>query len=389
MSSWKGNINNNVPNDVQEPIDRSEKIIADNRAEQVRRDNDPQKDFTISFYDIDETVLTYLQNLQLQVEDVGKKVNVPIYYGSPERWTSAQRDGYIRDNQGKLILPAIVLKRTSSETDSNLKFFNRYLNVSATKLYTPKNKYTKFSVLNGQNAPVTEVYNVVIPSHMILTYHFIIWTEKIEQMNELVQAIQFNTRDYWGSKKGFRFRTTVDSYSHTVELQADEDRIVKTEFDLKTHGYILPDTFTKLEKHQMTTQKVMTPKKVVIGAEIVNTGFELKKLDKNREKWRNPSAPNLQKDVPIPVPPVSLQSGITDASQITNDILATLNRVTQPSTIESTQTEFDNSYPFLRVVPLPTTQNPVGEEGYVSYDNQYFYIYAGGGWKRVAISQFN
>lgn len=388
MPSWKGNTQNPVPNEVQEPIDRSEKIIAANRAEEVRRDNDTQKDFTISFYDIDETVLTHLQNLQLQVEDVGKKVNVPIYYGSPERWTSAQRDGYIRDNQGKIILPAIVLKRTSSENDSSLKFFNRYLDVSATKIYTSKNKYTKFAVLNGQNAPVTEVYNVVIPSHMILTYHFIIWTEKIEQMNDLVQAIQFNTRDYWGSKKGFRFRTSVDSYSHTVELQADEDRIVKTEFDLKTHGYILPDTFTKLEKHQMTTKKVMTPKKVVIGAEVVDTGFDLKSLDKNAEKWRNPNSPNLQKDVPLPVPPVNLVSGISDASQITNDILGTLRSVTQTPVVDPIQVGLDNTRPFLRVVPTPRTQVPGGEEGYVSYDGEYFYIFTHGGWKRVAISEF-
>ena len=129
MPSWRGDIQNPVPNSVQEPIARSEKIIADNRAEQVRRDTDTQKDFTITLYDIDETILTHLEQLQLQVEDVGKKVKVPIYYGSPEKWTSAQRDGYLRDQQGKLILPAIVLKRTSSENDQSLQFFNRYLNV--------------------------------------------------------------------------------------------------------------------------------------------------------------------------------------------------------------------------------------------------------------------
>lgn len=312
--TWRGNINNPAPNEVQESIGRSEKLISDNRADEVRRDNDSQKNFTIGLYDIDETILTHLQNLQLQVEDVGDKINVPVYYGSPERWTSAQRDGYIRDQQGKLILPAIVLKRTSSETYSDLKCFNRYLNVSAAKIYTPKNKYTKFSVLNGQNAPVTEVYNIVMPNHMILTYHFIIWTEKVEQMNELVQAIQFNTRDYWGNSRGFRFRTSVDSYTHTVELQADEDRVVKTEFDLKTYGYILTDTFTKLEKHQMTTQKIITPKKIIIGTEIVTS--DLNNININGDKWRNPNFPNLQKNVMIQSPPTSLSSEITDSSQI-------------------------------------------------------------------------
>ena len=124
MASWKGNPKNPVPNELQEQIDRSEKIIADERVDEIRRDKDTQKDFTISLYDIDETILSHLEQMQLQVEDVGKQVKVPIFYGSPEKWTSAQRDGYIRDNQGKLILPAIVLKRTSSENDQSLQFFN-------------------------------------------------------------------------------------------------------------------------------------------------------------------------------------------------------------------------------------------------------------------------
>jgi len=327
MPTWKGNINNPVPNSTQEPINRSEKMITTDpavkslnttdegsRVKEVRRDTDTQKDFTISLYDIDETILFHLEQMQLQVEDAGKQVKVPIFYGSPERWTSAQRDGHIRDKQGKLILPAMILKRTNSEKDASLQFFNRYLDVSVMKLYSHKNQYTKFAVLAGQNAPINDVYSVVIPSHMVLTYHFIVWTEYVEQMNKLVEAIQFNTRDYWGSKKGFRFRTKVDSFGHTVELQDNEDRVVKTEFDLITHGYILPDTFTKLEKRQMTTKKYLTPKKMILGTEVVATDYNMDQLDKNREKWRNANYPNLQKDTDIPSPPVSVNTNIVDNS---------------------------------------------------------------------------
>jgi len=385
--AWRGNPNNPVPNEIQEPIDRSEKIINDNRAEEVRRDKDTQKNFSISLYDIDETILIHLDQMQLQVEDIGKKIKVPIFYGSPERWTSVQRDGYIRDNQGKLILPAIVLKRTNSENDQTLQFFNRYLNTPAIKLYSSKNKYTKFSILNGQNVPVNEVYNVIIPSHMLLTYHFIIWTEKVEQMNDLVQAIQFNTRDYWGSRKGFRFRTKVESYSHTVELQADEDRVVKTEFDLTTHGYILPDQITKLDKHQMTTTKMFTPKKIVMGAEVVNTEFDLKSIDKNRQKWQNPNYPNLQADVPIPNPPISVVDGIIDSSNTSQQIIDTLHSLTATS-MNSGGGGVENWYPYLRIVSPPNNINSPGSEGLTSYDKQYFYIYSAGKWRRVAISEF-
>jgi len=368
MAIFKGNIANPAPNNLQEPINRSEKIIGDNRAKELRRDTDTQKDFTISLYDIDETILSHLEQMQLQIEDVGKKIKVPIFYGSPELWTSAQRDGYIRDKQGKLILPAVVLKRTNSADDESLRFFNRYLNTPVIKLYSHKNQYTKFSILIGQNVPVNEVYNVVIPSHMILTYHFIIWTELVEQMNPLVEAIRFNTNDYWGSKKGFRFRTRVETYGHTTELQAGEDRVVKTEFDLTTHGYILPDTYTKLEKHQLTTQKMFTPKKIVMGVEVVSTGFDMNLLDKNRENWRNPNYPNLQADVVIPPPPVAPDTRIVDNSLYGIKV--------------------DNSPLFLRIVKPPVTQFAGGQEGDISYDSQYFYIHIHKAWKRVAISEF-
>lgn len=311
---WKGNIANQAPNDVQEPIERSEKFIGDNRAKEIRRDTDTQKNFTVSLYDIDETILIHLEHLQLQVEDVGKQVKVPIFYGSQERWVSAQKDGYMRDKQGKIILPAMILKRTTTAPDETLQFFNRYIDTPVIKMYSEKNQYTKFSMLIGKNIPVNEVYNLVVPSHVILTYKFIIWTAYVEQMNKLVETLQFNTKDYWGSKKGFRFRTKIDNFGHTVELQSNEDRVVKTEFDLITHGYILPDTMTKLDKHQMTTKKSFTPKKLVMGIEVVSTDYDLKILDKNREKWTRPDYVNLQADTVIPGTPVSLDTSIVDNS---------------------------------------------------------------------------
>ena len=385
MSSWKGNPNNPIPNNVQESINRSEKIISDNRSEEVRRDKDTQKNVSISLYDIDETIFNHLTQLQLQVEDAGKKIKVPIFYGSPERWVSAQRDGYIRDNQGKLILPAIILKRTSSEQDQSLQFFNRYLNTSVRKLYSEKNKYTQFSILNGRNAPVNEIYNVVFPKHMILNYHFIIWTEKIEQMNELVSIIQYNTKDYWGTTNGLKFRTKIESYSHAVELQSDNDRLVKTEFDLTTHGYILPEQITKLENQSLTTNKSFTNKKFIVKTETVASDYDFQN-NKNRDKWKNQSYPNLQADTPLPVPPVDLVT--TTKSEISNQILNTLKSVTKSEIVDPIYTGIDNTRPFLRVVPTPKTQIPGGQEGYVSYDDEYFYIYTSGGWKRVAISQF-
>lgn len=388
--AWKGDTTNPAPNNVREPIDRSEKVIDSNRAEQVRRDKDSQRNFTINLYDIDETILDHVKNLQLQVEDAGKKVSVPAFFGSPEQWVSAQRDGYIRDKQGNLILPAIILKRMTSDSDPDLKFFNRYLSTSAIKLYSHKNQYTQFSLLSGQNAPVNEVFNLVMPSHVVLTYHFVIWTEYVEQMNDLVLKFQFNTNDYWGTKQGLRFRTKVESFGHTVEVKTGDDRLIKTEFDLVTHGYVLPDEIVKLDNHSSTANKRFTPKKIIMGAEVVGTDYNMAQLDKNREKWRNPNYPNLQADVPIPSPKIAVTDGVVDNSSVAGQIIQTLRSfTTSPSTETISNNATNNFNPYLRIVSPPPTPTTAGSEGYVAYDDNYFYIYSGGQWRSVAISNFS
>ena len=389
MPSWKGNSQNPAPNNEREPIARSEKPIGDNRALHVRRDNDGQKNISIGLYDIDETILVHLERMNLHVVDAGNVVKLPIFYGSPEIWTSARRDGYLRDKQGKIILPIMTLKRTNSGDDESLKYFHRYLQSSVMKKYSTKNKYTQFSILAGQNAPVNEVYNIVFPSHMKLTYHFIIWTEYVEQMNKLVEDIRFNTNDYWGSKKGFRFRTHVDGFGHTTELQVGEDRIVKTEFDLITHGYILPETITTLEKQKSTMEKIFTPKKFIINTEVVATDYNMEQFDTNREKWRNPKYPNLPKDEEIPPPGISVLDGIDDkSSALAASIVTTLKSFTagtNPTIVGGTIT-YNN--PSLNVVPPPPDIGGSGNDGDVAYDDEYLYIYSGERWRRVAISQF-
>lgn len=396
--AWKGNQNNQVPNIgnsksdlsqaiAQESSNLSEKKIEINRAYQTRRDTDTQKDNTVKLIDIDTTIMNQLEKLQLTVVDEGNKIKVPSYYASPEKWKSIQKDGVIRDYNGKLILPAVVLQRTTSEKDQTMMMFNRYLTYPVIKQNSEKNRYTKFNLLMGKNVPVNEVYDVTMPDHMVFTYHFIIWTEYIEQMNTIVERINFETEDYWGEARGLRFRTKIDSFSHTVELQVDQDRMVKTEFDLIVNGYLLPDTNYSLEGGKSTTRKWITPKKVVMGVETVESNFDMKSLDSNSEKWRSQKYPNIQKDVVIPPPPVSFVDGGA-VSPLVSQILESLNIATKTtSTIGQIGMDGSGS-PYLQVVTPPINMDDFGQPGFVSYDDRYFYIYSNG-WKRVAISEFS
>lgn len=306
MPSWKGNPDNPVPNPIQESMARSEKRIGDNRSFDVRRDTDQQKDFTITLKDIDETISQFLQNLQITVVDEGNSIEVPIYYGSPEKWVTARRDGYLRDRQGKLQLPVMIFRRTASENDNDHEIFNRYLKYPLIRKYSPKNKYTQFSMLAGQNTPVHEVYAVTVADHMILTYTFIAWTEYHEQMNAIVEKIKFSTKDYWGTKEGFRFRSRVEPMTHTIDLTVDDDRMVRTEFTVITNGYILPADFKILDTLYPSTQKLFTPKKVFFGVELTGTMEEIEEqLRRQKEgKIKSQNFPNLDRDDEPPPPPI-------------------------------------------------------------------------------------
>jgi hypothetical protein len=323
--AWTGDKSNPVPNignvkgDLSQEIAQqssnlSEKKTDVNRAYQKRRDTDNQKDNTVSILDIDTAIMKQLEKFQMTVTDEGNQIKVPFYFASPEKWKSIQRDGVIRDYNGKMILPAVVIERTSSEKDEQMMMFNRYLNYPVMRQHSEKNRYTKFSILIGQNAPVNEVYDIIMPKHMVFTYHFILWTEYIEQMNSLVEKFSFNTDDYWGDLRGLRFRTKIQSISHAVELQVDTDRLVKSEFDLVVNGYILPDVMDKVAGKQMTAEKFFTPKKLIMGQETVMTEFNpVAPLPENAEKWRNQNYPNLQKDVPI-IPPPTVQGNPLNTS---------------------------------------------------------------------------
>lgn len=372
--AWKGNQSNLVPNSVQENVNRSEGRVQDNRAYHTNRESDKLKNFTITIKDIDETVFQHLQKMQLNVVDSGNTINVPISYASSEKWKAVRNDGFMRDNNGRIILPALIFYRTNSEVDRTMAMFNKYLRYSVMKMYSPKNQYTKFSVLENKNTPLNEVYNVVMPDHMVFNYKFILWTEYVEQMNSLIEKINFETNDYWGSSKnGLRFRTFIDSYVHTTELQSDSDRLIKTEFDLSLKGYLLPDLFAPgLDGFKSTTEKTFTPKKVILGTEIVSSDWKpsLPKVDS--DKWRNQKYPNLPLGLKLMPPSVSLKAISADTiTRIVNSITQIVNGT--------------SNWHF----PAPTSSTDSGEEGWASYDSDYYYIYTGGRWKRVPIVMFS
>ena len=113
-----------------------------------------------------------------------------------------------------------------------------------TKSYTTRNAYDNFSVLNNQK-PEKTYYAVAIPDYVKLTYTCVIFTYYMEQMNRIIEAIEYASDTYWGNPEMFKFRARIDSFSTVVELTDNTDRAVKGTFDLTMNGYIIPDTIQK------------------------------------------------------------------------------------------------------------------------------------------------
>ncbi len=77
-----------------------------NRAREISRRNDKIKDFSIGLQDLDGAIIYYFNNtIKPQVFQDGEMINVPIIYGSPERWKSIQQDGFLRDSNNKVRVP--------------------------------------------------------------------------------------------------------------------------------------------------------------------------------------------------------------------------------------------------------------------------------------------
>jgi hypothetical protein len=255
------------------PIPRNQRKIF-NRGEQISRNSpgakDDVKNLSVGIMDMDSAIMYYFNEvIKPEVEVNKEKVKVPCIYASPERWTTISKQGFLRDKKRQIITPLIVFKRTGMERNENIPIDKLDANkprnfYSFEKKYSHHNRYDKFSVQKGLT-PGREFYNVAMPDYVTLSYEFIIWTSYIDQMNRIVEKINYSDGAYWGEPGKMRFRTRLESFSDASEV--DGERLIKTTFSVNLYGYILPETFNG----QTTTQKFLTNKKLIVRENVDTT----------------------------------------------------------------------------------------------------------------------
>ena len=248
------------PNDSNQP----------NRGLQTSFKDDTVKPMSIGIQDIDEAIMYYFQNvIRPSVFQNGERIAVPIIYGSPEKWKSFQKDGYYRDLQGRIMAPLLMFKRNTITKDRSLNNkldANNPHNVAVVgQSYNKRNEYSKFNMLNNVK-PEKTYYVTVVPDHVSITYDCVISTYYNDQLNKIVEAIEYASDSYWGDPERFKFKATINSFNTTADLIESGERVVKSAFTLNIYGYIIPDT---IQRNLTTSRKFSETTKVNFGLETI------------------------------------------------------------------------------------------------------------------------
>ena len=306
-----------------------------NRAKQISLKNDKDKDFYIGMKDLTDAVDYYFkQILRLSVVQNNNRISIPIVYGTPENWLSVQRDGYFRDQQGKLQAPLLMYKRTSVTQNRNLGYKldgNMVHNVQLfEKSYNPRNNYGNFAVLNSR-APEKEYVVSVTPDYVTVEFECIVWTYFIEQMDKIIEALNFSSRAYWGDPNKFQFYSNIDSFNESVSYDIGEDRAVKSSFTLTLNGYLIPDT---VNKKLANADRYYGASQILFGMEVASDTAQ--------------QTANMRKIQPKTISRVmaadSINNVFTSGVDVTTLIYLTVNSQAAGTYVNSTTATFNKSW---------------------------------------------
>jgi hypothetical protein len=232
------------------------------------------KNFAVTLKDVDTSVMNYIKDvIRPSIREANETIKVPILYGNEERWNNVRRRGVLRDRNNTIILPVIVLKRTSVEKNTELSqgFEHDGQRKDAEVLRKPqsskKNRYDRFSVQTNKK-PTFENLVTTMPNFVNISYEFVLLTSYMEQMNILIEEFVEHSNNYWGDGEDYKFLSTVESISDASEMATDSERIIKSTFSVITKAYLLPEYTNSVITNKISQiRKEITPTRVVFGFE--------------------------------------------------------------------------------------------------------------------------
>lgn len=255
---------------------RTESTFTDNKTvkknavgETWKRDGSV-KDVSVALYDVDYAVKWHIETvINPTVMEDKNVLSVPILFAAGEKWAAVQKHGYLRDNQGKLLTPLIMIKRngvTKREDIQDLKVLETPdARITFERKYTKSNRYDRFSLSNA--TAVKEYYSIDVPKFVQIDYELLIWTNNSVQLNEVVeQLIWFDGKAFGDSHK---FITHIDPPTFESVNSTGEDRIVRATMGMRTKAHIL-----NTHGPNAPSMYKLNPVNKIINAIEIDTGVE-------------------------------------------------------------------------------------------------------------------
>tara|TARA_R110002020_G_scaffold93592_3_gene225631 strand:- start:154 stop:1017 length:864 start_codon:yes stop_codon:yes gene_type:complete len=255
-------------------ISTKNETIRGNRGTTLTPGHNYSENYSITLKDVDTAILNHVKNvMKPKISEANEIINIPVYYGNEERWKAVRKRGVLRDNNGTLMLPLIVLKRTAvTRNDLSGQSYshdiqNKFVNVVRNAKWSKDNRYDRFSVQTGIQ-PAHENIVTTMPTYTDVTYEFILWTNFIEQMNPLIESFVDQSHTYWGDKTNMKFVTTIDDISDASEMNQNGERFIKSTFSVNTKAYLLPEYLNSIVTNKISNvRKQLTPSRVVFEFE--------------------------------------------------------------------------------------------------------------------------
>ena len=89
--------------------------VRGNRETTIIPGNNLSDNYSITLKDVDTAVLNHVKNvMKPRVREANETLKIPVFYGNEERWKAVRKRGVLRDKNGAVILPLIVMKRTDT-----------------------------------------------------------------------------------------------------------------------------------------------------------------------------------------------------------------------------------------------------------------------------------
>ena len=264
----------------KENINRAEQVstkgttIRGNRETTIIPGGNFSNNYSTTLKDIDTSILKHVKNvIRPTVNEANETIKVPVFYGNEERWKAVRKRGVIRDKNGALILPLIVLKRTEvSRNDLSGQSYshdiqNKFISVVRNSSWSKDNQYDRFSVQTGVK-PAYENIVTSMPTYVDVTYEFVLWTNFIEQMNPLIESFIDHSHTYWGDATDKKFACNIDNIADASEMSEQGERFIKSTFSVLTKSHLLPEYMNSVVTNKISNmRKELTPSRIVFGFE--------------------------------------------------------------------------------------------------------------------------